>query len=178
MSAPATWKLVFIGEPGAGKSTCINAVSDFPAVSTDVDCTDELAKIKKSTTVALDYGEMNLAEQGRLLLYGLPGQSRFSFMMDTIRDGLAGVVLLVDAQSHAPILGLTATLDTYAGALAHYPLVVAINKSHENAPELRRQAIAVLRRYRLVAPVLSVDARRREDMARIFDLVFLCAEHA
>ena len=177
MSA-STWKLAFIGEPGAGKSTCINAVSDFPAVSTDVECTDDLAKLKKTTTVALDYGEMNLGEQGRLLLYGLPGQSRFSFMMDAIQDGLAGAVVLVDAQSKAPILGLTATLDTYAGMLARYPLVVAINKSHDQAQELRRQATAVLRRYKLVAPVLSVDARRREDLARIFDLVFLCAEHA
>ena len=114
MSA-STWKLAFIGEPGAGKSTCINAVSDFPAVSTDVECTDDLAKLKKTTTVALDYGEMNLGEQGRLLLYGLPGQSRFSFMMDAIQDGLAGVVVLAWTFSKA---ALWRSLTPWAAILA------------------------------------------------------------
>ena len=178
MNAAATFKLAFIGEPGAGKTTCINALSDFPAVSTDVACTDELAEIKETTTVAFDYGEMDLGEQGRLLLYGLPGQSRFGFMMDVLRENLAGIVLLVDAQSRAPMLGLTTTVDTHLATLREYPFVVAINKTRGSEDELRRQAVAVLSKHKLVAPVLTVNARQREDLARMFDLIFLCAEHA
>ena len=178
MSDAPTFKLAFIGEPGAGKTTCISALSDFPVVSTDVECTDELAQTKKTTTVAFDYGEMALGEQGRLLLYGLPGQSRFNFMMDVVKENLAGILVLVDAQSHAPILGLTTTLETYRTVLRQSPVVVAINKQSDDAPALRRQVHAVLRKYELVVPVLNVDARRRDDLARIFHLLFLCAEHA
>lgn len=178
MNTAPTYKLAFIGEPGAGKTTCIDALSDFPVVSTDVVCTDELAQIKTTTTVAMDYGEMDLGEQGRLLLYGLPGQTRFDFMMDVVRENLAGIVLLVDAQSRAPILGLTATLEAHAAALREHPVVVAINKTPTDERVLRRQVHSILRKYALVAPVMSVDARRRDDLARIFELLFLCAEHA
>ena len=175
---PLTYKLAFIGEPGAGKTTCIDALSDFPVVSTDVECTDELAQIKKTTTVALDYGEMNLGEQGRLLLYGLPGQSRFDFMMDVVKENLVGIVLLVDAQSRAPISGLTATLDAHRDTLFEYPFVAVINKAQDDANDLKQQTTAALRRYGMVAPVLNMDVRRRDELARIFDLLFLCAEHA
>ena len=71
-----TFKIVLLGEPGAGKTTGIGAVSDIPPVVTDVVCTDELAQLKERTTVAMDYGEMALSENERLLLYGLPGQNR------------------------------------------------------------------------------------------------------
>ncbi len=106
----ATWKLLFIGEPGAGKTTCIAAVSDIEPVSTDVGCTDELAQIKETTTVALDYGELDLGADGRLLLYGLPGQSRFRFMFDVVREDLLGVAVLVDAARADPLRGLRETL--------------------------------------------------------------------
>jgi signal recognition particle receptor subunit beta len=177
MNTASSWKLAFIGEPGAGKTTCIGALSDFPVVSTDVECTDELARIKKTTTVAMDYGEMDLDDQGRLLLYGLPGQVRFNFMMDVVRENLIGIVLLVDGQSRAPVLGLTDTLEAHSAALRSHPVVVAINKTSSDDSVLRRQVQAVLRKYELIAPVLNVDARRRDELARIFDLLFLCGEH-
>lgn len=176
--SPSTFKLVFIGEPGAGKTTCISALSDFPVVSTEVECTDALTQIKKTTTVALDYGEMDLGDQGRLLLYGLPGQTRFNFMMNVVKENLVGIVLLVDAQSRSPIEGLTATLQAHQEALSENPFVVVVNKSQDDPYALRQQATMVLRRHRMVAPTLSMDVRHRNELAGIFDLLFLCAEHA
>lgn len=173
-----TWKLAFIGEPGAGKSTCIDALSDIDVVRTEVPSRGALALRKSTTTVAFDYGEMDLGDQGRLLLYGLPGQARFDFMFDVVRDNLAGVVVLVDAQSPAPVDGLAETLETYAEMIRPYPIVVAINKAHADPDTLRDRVSAVLHRFRLVAPVINVDARIRADMARIFELIFLCAEYA
>ncbi len=49
-------KIVFVGPPGAGKSTAIKSISDLPPVSTDVPASDE----SRLTTVALDFGEMAL----------------------------------------------------------------------------------------------------------------------
>lgn len=170
-------KLVFIGEPGAGKSTCIAALSDIAPVNTDVGCTDELALLKESTTVALDYGELDLDEHGRLLLYGLPGQPRFRYMFDVVREGLLGVVILVDALSPDAPGGLELTLQTYAAELQRIPCVLALNKHPEPPLALRRECQNLLRRFEVVAPLVAVDARRREDVVRIFDLLFLLLQH-
>jgi len=177
MRPEGQYKLVFLGEPGAGKSTCIRSVSDIPAVSTDVATTDELALTKQTTTVALDYGEMALGDGGRLLLYGLPGQARFRFMFDTIRENLAGAIVLVDASAKAPMIGLSQTLDSYIDSLRNVPVVVAINKLRIGGPDLRPSVAVILRKYGLMAPVLRVDARNRRDIALIFDIIFICAEH-
>lgn len=177
MEPAATYKLAFIGEPGAGKTTCIAAVSDIVPVSTDVGTTDELSAVKETTTVALDYGEMNLGDQGRLLLYGLPGQARFQFMFEVVRENLLGVVLLVDALSADPMRGLRETLDTYAEVLRDVPFLVAINKSTTRQHPLRKDVLQAIRGHNLVAPIIAVDARRHEDVALIFDLIFLCGEY-
>ncbi len=170
-------KLAFIGEPGAGKTTCIAAVSDIEPVTTDVGCTDELALRKDTTTVALDYGQLDLGEQGRLLLYGLPGQARFRYMFDVVREGLLGVVILVDASAEHGMAGLETTLRTYADELRCLPCVMALNKHDDPPQELRQGCLDLLRRHEVVAPVLTVDARRREDVVKLFDLLFLLIEH-
>jgi signal recognition particle receptor subunit beta len=149
----------------------------YRALRTDVDCTDELRLRKETTTVAIDYGELDLGEQGRLLLYGLPGQSRFRFMFDVVRDGLLGAAVLVDATSGSPI-GLQETLETYGDELRQLPCVVAINRCTSTVQGLQQRCLDLLRDHRIVAPVVSVDARRREDIVRIFDLLFLQLEHA
>lgn len=172
-----TYKIVFIGEPGAGKTTSIAAISDIEPVRTDVDCTDELGLRKETTTVAMDYGELDLGEQGRLLLYGLPGQSRFRFMFDVVRDGLLGTAVLVDATCGSPT-GLQETLETYGDELRQLPCVVAVNRCAGSVQGLQQRCLDLLRDHRIVAPVVAVDARRREDIVRIFDLLFLQLEHA
>lgn len=172
-----TYKLAFIGEPGAGKTTCIAALSRIAPVTTDVGCTDELAAIKETTTVALDYGELDLQEYGRLLLYGLPGQARFRFMFDVVREGLLGVVILVDAQSASALAGLSGTLETYADAIRHLPCVVALNKHPSPPDELKQQCQDQLRRHDIVAPILCVDARRREDLVQLFEWLFVLLQY-
>lgn len=173
-----TWKLAFVGEPGAGKTTCIGAVSDIAPVCTDVECTDELAQIKATTTVALDYGELDLGADGRLLLYGLPGQERFRYMFDVVRENLLGVVVLVDASRPHALAGLDETLGAYASELRQLPCVVALNKHPDPPQELRRACKDLLRRHEQVAPIISVDARRRADVARLFELLFLLLQYS
>lgn len=173
----AAYKLLFVGEPGAGKTTCIGAVSDIPPLVTDVECTDELALLKARTTVAFDYGELDLGDQGKLMLYGLPGQSRFKYMFEVVREGLLGVVVMVDATAPHAAQGLRETLECYAGELTDLPCVLALNKAVEPSPPLLRACSDLLAQYRVSAPMLVVDARRREDVVRLFELLFMLIEH-
>jgi len=173
----ASYKLLFIGEPGAGKTTCIGSLSDIAPLCTDVHCTDELAAQKESTTVALDYGELDLGDQSRLLLYGLPGQARFKFMFDVVRENLLGVIILVDAASRTALDGLGETLETYAADVRELPSVIALNKHAAPSAGLVEGCEALLRQHGLVAPIMAVDARRRADLVRMFDLLFVMIEH-
>ncbi|HNC18758.1 MAG TPA: GTP-binding protein, partial [Accumulibacter sp.] len=49
-------KIIFSGTVGAGKSTAIASLSDIPPVATEALATDATAQLKKTTTVAMDYG--------------------------------------------------------------------------------------------------------------------------
>lgn len=172
-----TYKLAFIGEPGAGKTTCVAALSDIAPVATEVPATGELALLKDTTTVAFDYGEMNLDDGDRLLLYGLPGQARFSFMFDVVRRGLLGVIVLVDASSPRPMEGFRETIETYAKDLQGLPWLVAVNKARDGADALRRECQEQLVRARLIAPIVTVDARKRESIVRMFEILFTMLEY-
>ena len=89
-------KIIFSGTVGAGKSTAIAALSDIPPVATEAVASDETGLIKKTTTVAMDYGVLNLPGGEKVMLYGTPGQERFSFMWEILSEG--AIAFLVSTQ--------------------------------------------------------------------------------
>lgn len=93
-------RIVVTGSVGAGKTSFIRTISDIDVVDTDKTTTDELAQLKAKTTVALDFGRLNIAPNQSLHLYGTPGQSRFEFMWEILIAKAHAYILLVDA--HRP----------------------------------------------------------------------------
>lgn len=93
-------KLVVTGPVGAGKSTFIRTVSEIDVVDTDRVATDETASMKAKTTVAFDFGRLQIAPDAALHLYGTPGQERFDFMWDMLIEHAHAYTLLVAA--HRP----------------------------------------------------------------------------
>src|SRR5690606_3823761 len=79
-----TYKILFTGPVGAGKTTAITSLSDTPPVLTESLASDGTMRRKPTTTVALDYGVMRLSVKDQLHLYGTPGQERFDFMWDIL----------------------------------------------------------------------------------------------
>lgn len=170
-------KIVFMGAPGAGKTTCIQALSEVEPISTDVPCTDALRDLKETTTVALDYGELQLDDgESRVLLYGLPGQERFSYMFEVVRAGLLGAIVLVDATSHEAVEELSRTLACHRADLRKMPFIVALNKNEALAEAIAERCRDAVRAHDLMAPVMPVDARRREDIVHLIELLLVILE--
>lgn len=85
-------KILVSGPVGAGKTTLIRTLSTIPVVNTDELSTEQIGK--SQTTVALDFGQMELGDFS-LHLFGTPGQSRFDFMWEVLSEGAFGMLLLV-----------------------------------------------------------------------------------
>ncbi|MDZ7827348.1 MAG: hypothetical protein U5R48_16655 [Gammaproteobacteria bacterium] len=53
-------KILFTGPVGAGKTSAITHLSDIAVIATEARATDDTARLKEMTTVAMDYGQLRL----------------------------------------------------------------------------------------------------------------------
>jgi signal recognition particle receptor subunit beta len=161
----ASTKIVVAGGFGVGKTTLVGAVSEIDPLRTEALVTQESeghddtthVQSKSTTTVAMDFGRITLAENLVLYLFGTPGQRRFWFMWDDLVKGAIGAVVLVD----------TRRLDDSFAAVDYFeakglPFIVALNQfdgAGDYGPDEIREALAIPSHI----PVIAVDARERES---------------
>lgn len=158
-------KIIFTGPVGAGKSTAIASISDVPPLSTDESASDMTRERKASTTVAMDYGVMNLPGGEKIHLYGTPGQERFDFMWDILSTGGIGLVLLLDNTRADPFRDMRFFIDKFRGFIDATSLVVGVTQMDLSPRPLLEEYHRQLEPMGLKAPIFEVDARRKTDVS-------------
>lgn len=158
-------KIIFTGPVGAGKTTAIHSISDIPPIKTDASASDMTKTRKSATTVAMDYGVMNLSEGEKLHLYGTPGQERFDFMWDILTSGGIGLILLLDNTRADPFLDMRFFLDAFASFIADTKVAIGVTQMDLSSRPTIDEYHLKLTEIGLHPPVFSVDARVKNDVS-------------
>lgn len=166
-------KIIFTGPVGAGKTTAIASISDRPPVCTNEVATDMTKDIKKGTTVALDYGVMNLEGGDKIHLYGTPGQERFDFMWDILSEGGIGLILLINNARPEPFKDMHFFLNAFRAFIDRTAVAIGITQTDiSNSPTIG-DYYQELKHSHPHAPVFEVDARERNDMTLVLEALLL-----
>ena len=159
----ASTKIVIAGGFGVGKTTLVGSVSEIQPLRTEALVTNESEGVddldavptKATTTVAMDFGRITLAEDLVLYLFGTPGQRRFWFMWDDLCLGAIGAIVIVD----------TARLDEAFSPLDYFeskglPFIVAVNQ-FDGAQRYELEEIRAALAIPGDVPMINIDARDR-----------------
>ncbi|MBM4423346.1 MAG: GTP-binding protein [Chloroflexi bacterium] len=152
---PRILKIVVTGPFSAGKSLFVKTISDIPVVSTERKISLREKGMKPQTTVAMDYGRVQLGDDV-LHLNGTPGQARFDFMWEILGREMHGLVMVVDATVKESFDDARTMLDDMLSPRP-VPFVVAANKQDRDDalhPDKVRKALA-LDRHALVMPCVA-----------------------
>jgi len=157
-------KIIFAGPVGVGKTSAIAAVSDIPPAATEAMATDDTMAIKDNTTVAMDYGILNLDNGEKVHLYGTPGQARFSFMWDILTQGGIGLILLLNNKADDPLEDLEFYLNAFKGFINEREVVIGITRMESKPRPGLYTFQTKLDQLGMRSPVFEVDPRSKDDM--------------
>jgi small GTP-binding protein len=129
------YKVIVTGPFNSGKTAFIKTISDIDVVTTERRITTEDRGIKSETTVAMDYGRVELDDK-ILHLHGTPGQARFDFMWEILAKEMNGFIVLTDSTDPPSFPEVGELIELFSDFHA-VPHLVAANKTDmENAASL------------------------------------------
>ncbi|WP_221799239.1 GTP-binding protein [Oceanobacter mangrovi] len=165
---PVHNKILFIGPMGAGKTTAIQTLSDDMAANTEVRNSNRDMYDKATTTVAMDYGAIQLDDEQLVHLYGIPGQKHFEAVWPVIAKGAIGAILLVNASQPDWQNDMLYFLNAFPQLVTSGSLVVAINRGSD---QQQLQILELLSQQNLCLPVLLTDPRDRGQLVMTLEIL-------
>ncbi|WP_084102703.1 ATP/GTP-binding protein [Demequina sp. NBRC 110051] len=171
-------KILVAGPFGAGKTTFVTTAAD-DLLTSERAVSDDTARLKEQTTVAMDHGTVRLASEigarRTITLFGAPGQERFSFMWPLLAQGMGAYVLLVDASRLQSLAQLKSVVRRFADFAPSVPYLVAANRwdpAQMDAGEIAR-FVGVPD-----AAVMACDPRNAEDVVDVLTAALALADGA
>ncbi|WP_420554578.1 GTP-binding protein [Neptuniibacter marinus] len=165
------YKVLFTGSVCSGKTTAIRSLSDIETVDTDARVSDSAIRRKQKTTIAMDYGVLDLSDSARLHLYGTPGQERFKFMWEVMMSDLVhdaeGLVLLVDNTRNDPFKDIRFYVEEFRDFIVRRRLIIAVTHSDEKADPDHDYYMQELKAMGLFTTVIFIDARDPSSVLKI-----------
>ena len=169
-------KFLFTGPPGVGKTTAIAAISDIEPVSTEMAASGELAERKETTTTALDFGEIRLADGEIIRLYGTPGQQRFEYMWRLLMDGAMGLIILLDNSRPEPLADLDMYVENFSDLIRSSGAAIGVTRTDDYPDPDISTYYQRLSQHDLMLPILDCDVRSSADMQLLMDVLISTLE--
>ncbi len=171
-----TAKLVLAGPVGAGKTTAIRSITDHEPVSTEMPLSEGATGDKTTTTVALDFSTVVLDDGTPLLVYGVPGQERFSFMRPILLREAFGVAVIVNGSDADVAEQCEYWVREVVASDDAMPIVVGITHT-DLCPSFSLGPIRdAIRRCGVVVPAFTFDARDREQAMHLMRALLVAAQ--
>jgi signal recognition particle receptor subunit beta len=166
---PTAIKILIAGGFGVGKTTLVAAVSEIMPLSTEEILTDAGAtaddtsgvEMKKTTTVAMDFGRISVGEGIVLYLFGTPGQDRFWFLWDELALGALGAVVLADTRRLADCFPSIDYFERH-----RTPFLVAVN-CFDGDQRFQEAAVREALDLDPDVPIIFCDARNRASAKNV-----------
>lgn len=162
-----TAKLVLAGPVGAGKTTAIRSLTDCDPISTDMPLSEGVSGDKTTTTVAMDFSAMTLDDGTPLLVYGIPGQERFSFMRPIILQGAFGVAVIVDGSDADVASHCTYWLKEILAADENMPIVIGVTHTDLTPAFSMGPIREAIRNCGVIVPAFTFDPRDRVQTSHL-----------
>lgn len=152
-------EILVVGPKGAGKTTAIRSLADAAQITHD----DEYLE---RNLVDLDYGEIAISDDERLLLYVLPGHDEFLPLWSDLRDRAEGLVILVKNDTEDPKAELLELVEEFREIIERGAAVIGLTHTDVAPSPTLADYLALIGEScsNTRTPVLEVDVRDRQSL--------------